>query len=207
MNSKLAKWLGIGAALVTIVGFVFSYVDTISQKTELRTKVEDLQVELEKAKRSRPESENELHITTSELSMIAENYFGSNLSKNQVISRIKELVRKADELETLENNFYFKLLKLELLIPKYGRYIDTRIAIDSNDKKEAYERIQSILQDIGVYKGSINGDQQATYDALAKFQKKHNSRAGKDILIPEDFGIFGYGTLEAVRSTYRLSKN
>lgn len=143
-------------------------------------------------------------ISASELSMISGKHFDSKLSKDQIIDNIKELVKKLKDIESLESNFYFKLVKLELLIPKYGKYIDTKISVKDTDRKEAYERIQSILQDIGFYKGSIDGDQQSTYNTLRDFQMEYNRRAKKQILSSEDFGIFGYGTLEAIRSTYRL---
>jgi uncharacterized protein (UPF0303 family) len=51
--------------------------------------------------------------------------------------------------------------------------------------------------------GIKDGNQQSTYNAVSKFQKDYNDLAGKEFFPPKDYGIFGYGTLEAIRSTYR----
>ncbi len=144
-----------------------------------------------------------LNVSVSELSMISDKYFEPQLSKDQLISRIRNLVENSEELKSFKNQFSFKLLKLELLIPAFGRYIDTRISDEDSDRKKAYERIQSVLKDIGYYNGIIDGNQQVTYNALLKFQMEYNRRTGREILASEDYGIFGYATLEAIRSTHR----
>ena len=63
------------------------------------------------------------------------------------------LVRRSKELDALENNFYFQLLKLELMIPDFGRYIDTRLPAENAKIVLAYKQIQKVFRGIGRYKG------------------------------------------------------
>lgn len=144
-------------------------------------------------------------IPTADLSLVSEKLFDPKATKNQVIANVKTLVAHSEELQGLENNFYFKLLKLELLIPKYGSSIDVKI--DAGDKVEAYKRIQSVLKDIGYFNGALSGDQPSTYNALIRFQTDYNKRAGRQGIKPTDFGLLGYRTLEAIRSTYRTTNS
>jgi hypothetical protein len=141
-------------------------------------------------------------VSASELSLISDKHFGAQLRKDDLITRIKVLVKNSEELEELKKNISFKLLELEIrIIPKLGngKFIDTRIDDNSNDTKEAYKKIQSVLKDIGSYDGPIDGNQQATYNALKEFQSAWNKEERKEVFPPLDFGIFGNVTLGAIR--------
>jgi len=65
-------------------------------------------------------------------------YFDLSLPEPQLRLTIMKTIKHAKEFETLENNFYFRILQLELLIPKFGNYIDTRNRTDNEGTKEAY---------------------------------------------------------------------
>lgn len=144
-------------------------------------------------------------ISPQDLSLVSETVFVQGQSKDELIARIKELLASSDELEENEAHYAYRLFQIEKSIPKYGTSIDT--AIRDGSRVDVYKKIQEALQGIKVYNGPINGDQQSTYEAVVKFQSAYNRQAGKEIFDPKTFGIFGHGTLEAIRSTYRFTKN
>ena len=202
---SIERLILIALLLLTVILAIAIY--TGSKISFLGITIEALSHESEKSKS--PASSDQTseipspNISVTELSMISDKFFDPKLTKDQLIAGIRNLVECSEELESFKNQFSFKLLKLELLIPKFGRYIDTKIGDEDQNRKEAFERIQSVLKDIGYYNGIIDGNQQATFNVLSKFQIEYNRRAGREILVPEDYGIFGYATLEAIRSTYR----
>jgi len=202
---SIERLILIALLLVTVILAIAIY--NGSKISFLGITIEALSHETEKPKvPDSPDQTSEIpspNISVTELSMISDKFFDPKLTRDQLIARIRNLVECSEELESFKNQFSFKLLKLELLIPKFGRYIDTKISDEDSDRREAFERIQSVLKDIGYYNGIIDGNQQATYNALLKFQIEYNRRAGREILVPEDYGIFGYATLEAIRSTHR----
>ena len=101
----------------------------------------------------------------------------------------------------------FNLFKLESFIPFYGSSIDTRI--NDVERTSAYKLIQKVLQGINFFPFEIDGNQRSTLEALRKFQEAINKKAAdmeQDIIFKENqLGIFGYRTLESIRSEYRTS--
>ena len=149
------------------------------------------------------------YLEAQELTLISDTYFNQISTKKDMIASIKYLVNSTTELNSYKNNFSFKLLKVELSISKFGGssgYINTNIIKDNEDRREAFKEIQVVLQEIGKFEGSIDGNQQTTATAVKNFQKELNAEAQSKrepiIIDPKDYGLFGYRTLEAVRSAH-----
>ena len=138
--------------------------------------------------------EHDVYITAAELNILSSQFFTDNMTKDQLIDATQLLVSKANELESYKDQFSYKILKLENQIPKYGRYIDTRIQDDN--RTNAYKSIQSVLKEINFYAGTIDGNQQSTNKALVDFQNYYNTRADSaNAIRDEQLGIFGYKSL------------
>lgn len=171
----------------------------------LEATIRRLQEDLERCSTSF-ESHKENSVSTSDLrTSISETYFNTSLSKNQLLIKIRELFKFMKDIKEDETHYSYKLFKIEKLMSRYGNPIDTNII--GEKKEEAYKIIQDLLRGIHYYRGLINGDRQSTYEAVRKFQKEFNNKSREEIFNPDDFGIFGYRTLEAVRSNYRLKKD
>lgn len=142
-------------------------------------------------------------ISSMELCSFLEVSFDENLDKKQFKLKINELLKQADELEQCQSHYAFNLFKIETKMPDYGNSIDTRINISGKARKEVYETIQIILRGINFYRRPIDGDQQSTYEAVKGFQEAINEREGSVYFNPDNFGVFGNRTLEAIRIEYR----
>ncbi len=140
-------------------------------------------------------------ISPSEFNYILNKSHDPNLDKEQFKSYVRELVSKADELRESEKHYSYNLFRIEKMMADYGNSIDT--SIHGKKREKAYEIIQIILHGIKSYPFPINGDQQSTYEAVKKFQEKINKREDTNFFDPASFGVFGYRTLETIRSEYR----
>ncbi|HPN34392.1 MAG TPA: hypothetical protein PK843_07760 [bacterium] len=125
----------------------------------------------------------------------------STQSKTAALAEIRRLAAQSDEMEEWENKFSYKLLKLEFLISRYGSFIST--TLPGADRKQAYALIQSVLAEVNFYQGEIDGDMKKTHESLVAFQNDYNSHMPEGSTI-QALGNFGYQTLEAIRSRYRL---
>lgn len=101
-------------------------------------------------------------------------------------------------------NVLTMLCQLEAMIPRFGSSISTSHVPDQ-DRKKAYQLIQSILQELGFYSGPINGEQGATQKAVRAFQKRSNDDTKDSSQHIENFGSVGCKTLEAMRNRHRRS--
>jgi hypothetical protein len=142
-------------------------------------------------------------LTIGELSAISNGLVDPRLTKEQLTTVVRALVGDASELRDLQKNFSFRLLRLERSIRAYGDYIDVRT--DSVGRSPAFKDIQGVLREIRYFDGPVTGDQRTTYEALVAFQRDYNRKEGRQVIDTKDFGIFGYGTVEAIRRTYRHS--
>ncbi len=136
-------------------------------------------------------------ITLNELGGIID----STSSKKAALSQITALARQSEEEREWSGKFSYKLFKLELQIAKHGDVIATHVADPA--RSEAYRLIQSVLADVGFFDGPVTGDPQQTRAALIAFQTDYNTRVPESAAIQAE-GYFGYKTLEAIRSRYRL---
>jgi hypothetical protein len=143
------------------------------------------------------------YISPLELGSFLEISFDKNSDKEQFKLKINELLKQAEELEQCKSHYAFNLFKIEAKMPDYGNSIDTRINIRRKERKEVYEIIQIILRGINFYRRPIDGDQQSTYEAVKGFQEAINEREGSVYFNPDNFGVFGNRTLEAIRIEYR----
>jgi len=151
----------------------------------LKEEIESLQAQLQGA------------ITLVELNGLID----STQSKAAALAEIRRLAMQSEQLAEWENKFSYKLLKLEFLISRYGSFIST--TLPGVDRQEAYALIQSVLAEVNFYRGEIDGDMDKTHDSLVAFQKDYNSHMPEGSTI-QALGNFGYQTLEAIRSRYRL---
>jgi len=141
-------------------------------------------------------------IYASDLVQISDTHFDSSSIKAQSLQEIRNVI---DESKANESHYGYTLFKIEKLMPNYGNLIDTRIK--DKRRKEVYALIQDALKALHFYEGLSNGDQQTTRSAVEKFQKDYNERQGEVVFNPTDLGVFGYRTLEAVRSKHRQGIN
>jgi len=81
--------------------------------------------------------------------------------------------------------------------------INTRI---DNDLSETYKIIQGILKDAGSYPGVVNGVRLDTYLALKEFQETIN-QTDSTYFNPDNYGIFGFKTLETIRRILESTKS
>ncbi len=107
---------------------------------------------------------------------------------------------QAKELKELEQNFFFKLFQLEEQIENFGEYIPI---LPRKDREPVYTLIQSVLQDIDFYEGPLNGNQQATHNALKKFQTEYNEGVSENKKLSRLGKKLGYVTLEAIKRWYQ----
>ncbi|HOT98016.1 MAG TPA: hypothetical protein PLN61_07165 [bacterium] len=128
---------------------------------------------------------------------------GKPLAHPQVVDTLRALVKFAGEAAEWRNNFNYRLFELEQQLHRFGGFISTRIQDAS--RTAAYRMIQGVLSEVGFYSGVLNGEQKATYDALVAFQKDYNQQVAENEQITS-LGSFGYRTLEALRSRYRLGR-
>lgn len=141
-------------------------------------------------------------VKISDFPLISDRHFKQTATSDEILTTIGHLVKNVEKLDSYNKHYAYKLFELETMIGRFGTNIPTDLREDN--MKAPYSKIQELLKGIGYYKGPINGEQKLTHDALVRFQREYNERAGRDFFDPvEDFGFFGYRTLEAVRSAYR----
>ena len=150
------------------------------------------------------EVDKEFTIDINEIASNFEPYFKDDSTKKHFFSTIRQLINKREDLKRYKSYYAFKLFDMELEIPKYGKSISTSLKDES--RRDVYKKIQEILQGIDFYQGAIDGDQTQTYNALVKFQEAINTQQKNTIFQPSAYGHFGYRTLEAIRSHYRMNE-
>jgi len=167
-----------------------------AQIQKLESENERLKAELESRN---PESSFQQVETAMSLLQFNE-ILGEELDTSQAISRLRELVQNERQRIELESNFYYKLFLLEQEIRGYGDFISTHI--NKPEHTTTYRLIQSVLEDLGFYKGEIDGDQESTALALITFQVEYNGLVQEDQRL-SPLGYFGFRTMDALRSRYR----
>lgn len=133
---------------------------------------------------------------------------------DSVPASLAQLVDSQRELLRYQANFSFKLFLLELRMGELGGPI-TLNREDASRHRE-YQLIQDVLADIGRYEGPIDGDRLRTHDALRIFQHAFNvrydtvstqpcevARELRPVWLLCPLGMFGYKTLEAIRTAHR----
>lgn len=133
----------------------------------------------------------------------------SSASKQEVTSRIQQLIKIEDAHLSYKNKFIFKLFLLEDYLSQNGGRIATHY-IEGNEKTEIFRAIQKILRELDFYSGLIDGDRLKTRETLLKFQESYNRKLDKEnkknrTKIPhlQPLGLVGYRTLEALRAWSR----
>lgn len=228
MESRIGRIIGVVAGVVTIIvaaaGAIKTYIDLTSE-------IERLEQEL--ANRDQV-VESGVSISAEELGMISDDYFSSDFLKDTLISKIRYVVGEAELMASYQDNFSFKLFRLEVLMSQYGGNINTHLPADDGNRRDAYKQIQAVLQDVGFYNGAIDGDQNRTNTALEAFQTDYNKKLKEKVKVkekeevieeeavydekeeekdddvafpPTSLGYFGYKTLETIRSTHRTQVN
>lgn len=144
-------------------------------------------------------------LSAADLAVISDTYFSSESDKQELLTGIKHLIEQVEEIKKEQTHYAYKLFKLEKMLPQFGGNINTRVRDER--RTSIYRLIQDVMQGINFYQGIMDGQQAATFEAVKRFQEQFNERAGQIIFEPENLGIFGYRTLEAIRSTYRMATN
>ena len=122
------------------------------------------------------------------------------MSKEEMVSHIQELAKRAAELDMLETRPDFVFFKLERMINEHDGSINTHIKQES--RKGVYRLIQLSLQAINSFKGEADGIQESTNSALVEFQQNYNSKVPEEQQV-KHIGFFGHLTLAAVRAQFR----
>ena len=182
------------SVVLCIIGFAAQVFDSDSgTDPEKNSKFEACQDSLTKL--------NMNSISKEDLQLISEDYFTKKQTRPEMLATIRDLVAAVNESEKEQQHYAYKLFKLEKEISNFGNNISVKINDDRRTK--VYQQIQTILQEISFYKGPIDGQQKSTYDALVNFQKNYNTIDSTRVFQEYEYGILGYRTLEAFRSTYR----
>jgi hypothetical protein len=181
------------SVVLCIIGFADNSKPTQPQTGEWQQKYEKMAARMKNM------------LPASDLRLVLENFSDTTLAKDEIIPTIRKIAGEAQELENDRSHYAYKLFKIEKIMPEYGGNINTEIR--DPRREEIYALIQDALQGINFYSGTIDGDQATTSEAVRNFQTKYNERAGSEYFNPTNYGIFGYRTLEAIRSSYRLGKN
>lgn len=149
------------------------------------------------------QTDNEQHIGPNSLSLISARHFPAGLSKDSALQQIRILLQTEEEIRNNRRHFAYTLFEVEKHMQ--GKSINLRL--DHTVDKETYRCIQRALQGLERYDGALNGDRQATYQAVVRFQQwlnQVNSHDDGPYIKPANYGIFGIRTLEAIRTQYRL---
>ena len=143
-----------------------------------------------------PPSQDKNTVLASELVTLSPKYFDNKPNKEQLLDVIRKLISKAEETENLKQIIYYKIAMAEVMIPKYGTSINTKIR--DKDMVEVYKNIQTALKAINFYDGDIDGDQEKTNKAVENFQANYNKEFRRDIIPKDELGYFGFYTCFAI---------
>ena len=135
-------------------------------------------------------------IPTGTLQDMSSRFFPKGGNPEVMKDSIKILLEYSSQLLKHQSHYSFKLFLVQrIMLNKPRANINTRI---NNDPSETYKIIQGILQDAGSYSGVVNGVRLDTYLALKKFQETIN-QTDSVYFNPDNYGIFGYKSLEVIR--------
>lgn len=135
-------------------------------------------------------------IPTSALQDMSSRFFPKGGSPEVMKDSIKILLEYSNQLSKHQSHYTFKLFLVQkIMLNKPRGNINTRI---DNDPSETYKIVQGILKDAGSYAGVVNGVRLDTYLALKEFQESIN-QTDSSYFNPDNYGIFGFKTLETIR--------
>ncbi|MFA0960668.1 peptidoglycan-binding protein [Roseivirga sp. BDSF3-8] len=172
-----------------------------NEPTDCRLEVDQAEKKLEECKRV-----NEEALTPATLALISGEYFDASMSKDSLIAQVRALTEAGNELINHRRQYAYTLFELEMQM--HGQNINLRL--ENSTPPATIRSIQVALQGLERYNGPINGDRQATYEAVVRFQQwlnQVNNQNDSPYIRPANYGIFGFRTLEALRTQYRLSSN
>ena len=92
-----------------------------------------------------------------QLRLLSSIHFPSDVTADQAIGIVRELIEIGGIHEEQRNHFGYKLFELEQLLGEFGGNI--RTSIREENLRRAYKKMQEVLQRIGYYDGDIDGDQ------------------------------------------------
>lgn len=135
-------------------------------------------------------------IPTGTLQDMSSRFFPKGGNPEEMKDSIKVLLEYSNQLSKHQSHYTFKLFLVQkIMLNKPRGNINTRI---DNDISETYKIIQGILKDAGSYSGVVNGVRMDTYLALKEFQESIN-QTDSTYFNPDNYGIFGFKTLETIR--------
>ncbi|MGB3179789.1 MAG: peptidoglycan-binding domain-containing protein [Cyclobacteriaceae bacterium] len=137
------------------------------------------------------------------LTLISSDYFPAGMQKDSALLQIRQLLKTQEQVMNNRRHFSYTLFEVEKHM--HGKSINLRI--DNIVDKEAIRSIQRALKTMEQYDGPVDGNREATYHAVIRFQQwlnKVDGKKKKPFIKLSNFGIFGYRTLEALRTQHRL---
>ena len=145
-------------------------------------------------------------LTASDLAIHFREDFPEDITKTELMSRVKELIDYRENVAKKEDHYAYKLFLVELAIQKFGpNSINPKITVPG--KKGANKLIQVVLRDLGYHDGDIDGNGTVTAQKIREFQVRYNERQVEEEkrFTENILGLFGHKMLEAVRSEYRMT--
>jgi len=201
-KEKLANINYKQAILVAIITAVTSITVTLISSGVLskdeNTTHRPIQVDCDNYKEENKVLKSELAVAipTGTLQDMSSRFFPKGGNPEVMKDSIKILLEYSTQLLKHQSHYSFKLFLVQrIMLNKPRANINTRI---NNDPSETYKIIQGILQDAGSYSGVVNGVRLDTYLALKKFQETIN-QTDSVYFNPDNYGIFGYKSLEVIR--------
>ena len=125
--------------------------------------------------------------------------WGPGASKKDMIHKIQELKKNADDYRELSVSIEVLFLRLERQIANSGGSINTNIY--ANSEQETFQLIQAVLQSINAFDGVLDGNQASTNRTLVAFQQAYNDDAPRKLEL-KPLGFFGRRTLSIIRDEY-----
>jgi hypothetical protein len=190
--------IGIFGQPLTAAGNPVEPVDNSDNQAHCQKMLTDVKNELAVCR-----NDSEQNIGPNSLSLISSRYFPAGMTKDSALLQIRRLLETEEEVRKNRLHFAYTLFEIEKQMQ--GKNINLRL--ENTADRETYRSIQRALQGLERYNGELNGDRQATYQAVVRFQQwlnQVNSHEGGPYIKPANFGIFGTRTLEAIRTQYRL---
>lgn len=149
--------------------------------TSLKQEMDDDKQEITKLKEEISNQEKEFNKSQEEVlklsQQVADNekvvseLKAESFKKDEIIRQNEEvLFTQKTQITDWSSSFLVKIAILNKEIPKFGSSINPRYPFNE-EKRKVNKKIQELLAELNYYDGDINGDKEATTNALIKYQK------------------------------------
>lgn len=166
---------------------------------ELVSEIDDLKKQLRERPTVAEMEKLKIEIAKSLIPSDLPGIWSPGASKGDMIHKIQELKKNADDYRELSGSIEVLFLRLEQQIANSGGSINTNI--NAHSEQETFQLIQAVLQSINAFDGVPDGSQASTNRALVAFQQAYNDDAPRKLEL-KPLGFFGRRTLSIIRDEY-----